>query len=328
MAHGLFKNTMAYVGEQPWHRLGRQVPANVSAAEMISAANLNWQVHKKPAPGARKIKHEPETYDRYLIVREPVGEEKEGVALALVSRGYQPLQNDEAFSFFAPFIENEWAEFHTAGALHQGQRIWVLARFIGDIVISDTDVVQKFLLLSNSHDGSGAVSVRFTPIRVVCQNTLNLAKKGGSGVISVRHTKNIAKHLERAQAEEMKRVIDKVFDDAQQLFGRMALYRMEAKDTDRFLELLFPRTQGQKQKAQEPARWKRVKAILDDEKVTPRNTKGTLWALYNAIACDEDYRPSKAEAPDRRLDRIWFGSGNDLKLKALQTARQQLRIAA
>jgi phage/plasmid-like protein (TIGR03299 family) len=328
MAHGLFQNTMAYVGEQPWHRLGRRVPAHVTAAEMIKAANLDWQVRKKPAPGARKIKDEPVTYDRYLIVRDAVDPGTEGVALAFVSSRYEPLQNEEAFSFFAPFIENKWAQFHTAGALNQGQRIWVLARITGDILIGKTDVIERFLLLSNSHNGSGAVTIRFTPIRVVCQNTLNLAAKGGSGVISVPHTKNIAKHLAKAQAQEMKHIIDHVFDDAQQLFGQMALHRMQAKDTDYFLELLFPRTEGQRKNGKVPARWKRVKAILGDEKVTPPETKETLWAIYNAIVRDEDYRQAKSEAPDSRLDRVWFGRGNELKLRALEAARQQVRLAA
>jgi hypothetical protein len=71
-----------------------------------------------------------------------------------------------------------------------------------------------------------------------------------------------------------------------------------------------------------------VKAILEDEKATPPKTRDTLWALYNAIVRDEDYRKSRAEAPDSRLDRVWFGSGNDLKLRALQAARQQVRLAA
>src|SRR5689334_13686469 len=128
MPHDLFQNSMAYVGEQPWHGLGQRVPPNVGAATMIQAAKLNWQVHKQPAPGARLIDDHQSVYDRYLILRDPVDQEIDKVALALVRKGYQPLQNIEAFEFFAPFIENKWAEFHAAGALHRGERIWVLAR--------------------------------------------------------------------------------------------------------------------------------------------------------------------------------------------------------
>ncbi len=328
MPHALFQKTMAYVGEPPWHGLGTRVPANVSADAMIKAANLNWHVHKFPAPGARLIASNPPIYERNLIVRDPVGRETEPVALALVGSTYEVLQNAEAFSFFEPFVSNKWGEFHTAGALRNGERVWVLAQLRGEIIVGRDDVVQRFILLANSHDGSGAASVRFTPVRVVCQNTLNLAARGKSGVISIRHTKNIALNLARAQAQQLKKIIDKAFADAENLFGAMALRKMGAQNVDHFLQLLFPRSKTQLEKSQEPARWTRVKAILDVEDVTPPKTKDTLWALYNAIVRDEDYREFKEGAPDGRLDRVWFGSGHDLKIKALEAARQHLRTAA
>src|SRR6476646_208313 len=161
MAHALFQDRMAYVGETPWHGLGKKVPATVNASEMICAANLNWSVDKLPAPGARLLDPENEIYERYLIVRQPVGDEAEGMALALVGRGYEPLQNVDAFTFFEPFIDNKWATFETAGALGNGERVWVLARLNGDMIIAADDVVERYLLLSNTHDGSGAVTVRF-----------------------------------------------------------------------------------------------------------------------------------------------------------------------
>jgi phage/plasmid-like protein (TIGR03299 family) len=246
----------------------------------------------------------------------------------MVGSGYEPLQNRDAFSFFTPFIENKWAEFHTAGALRQGERVWVLARVRGDIVVGRDDTIERLLLLSNSHDGSAAVTIRFTPIRVVCQNTLNLAMRGGSSVISIRHTRHVARNLAQARLSKLKRVVEKVFADGESLFGRMALRQMGAKDTNSFLEMLFPRTDLQKRNNAEPERWIRIKQILEDTHLTPPATRRTLWALYNAIVHDEDYRKSNADNPDSRLDRVWFGSGNTLKLKALQAARQQLQHAA
>src|SRR5258708_1658778 len=173
MAHKLFNGRIAFVGDRPWHNLGVRVPASVTAAEMIKAARLSWSVDLLPAPGAHRIKGKPDVYNRYLIMREPVDREKETVALGLVSNRYVPLQNIEAFSFFEPFIHNGWAQFHTAGALGNGERVWVLAKLDGQIVIGKGDAVDRYLLLSNKHGGTGAVSIRFTPIRVVCQNTLN-----------------------------------------------------------------------------------------------------------------------------------------------------------
>lgn len=328
MAHDLFQNRMAYVGEVPWHRLGTPVPATVTAAEMISKANLKWEVQKLPAPGARLVDPARKVHDRYLVIRDAVADEREPVALGMVGKAYEPLQNEKAFAFFEPFIDNRWAQFHTAGALGNGERVWVLAKLQGQMRIDRDDVVDKFLLLANSHDGSSAVTVRFTPIRVVCQNTLNYAMKRSSGVVSVRHTRNIERNLAKAQAAKLKRIVDKVFADAETLFGRMAACEMGAPDTARFLKLLFPRTEAQTRSKQRPERWRRVLEILDDPAVTPPATRGTVWGLYNAVARDEDYRTTREDRADARLRRVWFGKGHDLKMKALKAARRRLAMAA
>ena len=328
MAHNLFRGRMAFVGDVPWHGLGQAVASTVTAREMCRAAELDWEVRKEPAPGARIVDERRGLHDRYLILRDRVGKERDEVALGMVGSGYEPLQNTEAFRFFEPFIEGKYARFHTAGALGNGERIWVLVKLNERIVIGNDDIVDRFLLLSSSHDGRGAVSIRFTPIRVVCQNTLNFAMKGGSGAISVRHTRNIARHLAAAQAEELKPIIEKVFRDAETLFGKMALKTLNAERTEEVLEILFPRTDRQKRDGLEPERWGRIKHILDDGSVTPPKTRNTVWALYNAITRDEDYRKSREASSEARLERVWFGSGHDLKIKALAVCRNQLRRAA
>ncbi len=328
MAHNLFGGRMAFVGEAPWHGLGEAVAETATANEMCRAAGLDWEVTKEPAPGARIVNGKRGTHDRYLIMRNPVGKEQGAVALGMVRSGYEPLQNAEAFKFFEPFIDGNYAQFHTAGALGNGERVWVMIRLKDQLVIGKGDVIDRYLLLSNSHDGSGSVSIRFTPIRVVCQNTLNFAMKGGSGAISVRHTRNITRHLATAQAEEIKRIIEKAFKQAKTLFGRMALKSLTADRTDEILELLFPSTKRQKKHGLEPERWGRIRHILDDADLTPPETKNTLWALYNAITRDEDYRESREASCEARLERVWFGSGHDLKIKALIVCREHLRDAA
>ena len=328
MPHNLFRDRMAFVDHVPWHGHGEAVASTVTATEMCRAAGLNWEVTKQPALGARIVNKQRALHDRYLIMRQSVGHEKDAVALGMVGSGYEPLQKTEAFKFFEPFIEGKYAQFHTAGALGNGERVWVLVKLNDQIVIGDDDIVDRFLLLSNSHGGTGAVSIRFTPIQVVCQNTLNFAMKRGSGAISVRHTRNVARHLATAQATELKQIIEKAFKEAGTLFGNMALKTLTAEHTDSVLEILFPRTVDQKEARLEPKRWRRIKHILDDNTVTLSGTKYTLWALYNAITRDEDYRPSRAVSAEARLERVWFGSGHDLKIKALTVCRNQLFKAA
>jgi len=324
MAHNLFQNTMAYVDETPWHRLGERVHESVTSKEMCRAAGLDWAIRKEPAPGARILNLKKQTYERYLVFRDPVKDEVAPVALGLVGERYELLQNAEAFSFFEPFIESGFASFHTAGALGNGERVWVLAKIKGEMKISAEDIVDRFLLLSNSHDGTGALTIRFTPIRVVCQNTLNIALKRGSGVISIRHTRNLSQNLAKAQQEELKHVIEKVFGEAQAVFCKMAERRLSGAEPTRVLEGIFPR----KDKDKEPDRWVRVRGVLNDENVTPIETKDTLWGLYNAIIRDEDYRQSRESTTEARLSRVWFGSGCDLKLQAFTACREFLEEAA
>jgi phage/plasmid-like protein (TIGR03299 family) len=324
VGHNLFQNRMAFVGQTPWHELGTQVSETVTAKEMCSAAGLDWEVRKKPAPGARELDAKSKAYDRYLVLRDPVKHEPAPVALGLVTGAYEPLQNAEAFAFFEPLIASGLASFHTAGALGNGERVWVLAKLKGQIVVGRDDEVDRYLLLSNTHDGSGAVSVRFTPIRVVCQNTLNIAMKKGSSVISIRHTRSLTHHLAKAQARELMLIIDKVFDDAARIFDAMARRNLSPKETEGLLSSLFPRTR----RGKEPERWGRILAIVDDAEVTPPATKDTLWGVYNAIVRDEDYRASREASAESRLARVWFGSGSDLKLRALALSRDLIEEAA
>jgi phage/plasmid-like protein (TIGR03299 family) len=318
---------MAYVGVTPWHSLGRQVPPHVTAEDMITAAGLNWNVEKVPAPGARMIDEERKLYERYLVMRERLDDEEGPVALGMVRSGFVPLQNEDAFGFFEPFVQNGWASFHTAGMLGHGETVWVLAKLAEQIVIGDDDAIDRFLLLSNRHDGSGAVTIRFTPIRVVCQNTLNLAMDGGKSVLKVRHSKNIAENIAKAEAEQMRRIIDRVFANAATLFGQMAARTLSARDTDEFLAVIFPKTTKQRENGKEPERWTRIKDILADPKITPSKARHTLWDLYNAIVYDEDFRGAR-ETEDSRLERVWFGDGHDLKVNALKAARSFLSTAA
>jgi phage/plasmid-like protein (TIGR03299 family) len=327
MPHNLFKDQMAWVGEAPWHGLGKRVPPNVDAEQMIKAASLDWKVTKQPASGARLDKKRG-IYDRYLLARDPFGDETAPVALGMVKAGYEVLQNVEAFRFFQPFIDKGHARFESAGALGNGERVWVLAKLVESISVTKSDLVERFLLLSSSHDGRGAVSIRFTPIRVVCQNTLNWAMEGGKAAVAVRHTKNISSNLIREQADKLQMLTEKVYADASVLFHRMAARRIDQPTMSRYLNAVFPRTKRQQRAGEIPVRWSRIEYILNDESVTPTDTHGTLWSLYNAVTRDEDYRVTTEASQSARLERVWFGRGERMKLKALAEARQLLAASA
>lgn len=322
MAHNLMQNTMAFVGETPWHGLGKRVDPDATSAEMIKAANLDWQVTKAPATGAlrRKDRHGKEIFDRYFLIRDKRLGETEAPVLGIVSHGYEVLQNDEAFAFFEPLLKAGGARYEAAGALGNGERVWVQVRLKDPFEVVPGDEVERFILLSNSHDGKGALSLRFTPVRVVCQNTLNLATKGGEHVVRVQHSRRMRERLADEQVTMLLTVIGETYKRAAEQFRRLAQEWAAKERKDAFLDTLFPRTKLQRESREVPKRWGVVDQVLADETVTPEATAGTMWGLYNAVTRAEDYRATTETSPSARLDRVWFGRGADLKIKALKTA--------
>jgi len=181
-----------FVGQPAWHNLGVTLPegTRLSVEEGIAAAGLDWEVTLEPLQIAYSQRSETEyigmegkRVPAFATCRQDYKE-----VLGVVGTRYNVLQNIEAFRFFQPFLDANEASLHTAGSLHDGKRVWVLAKLNREsIEVADNDHVDKFLLLSNSHDGSTAVKVGFCPIRVVCANTLAMAHSVGQ-LLSLRHT--------------------------------------------------------------------------------------------------------------------------------------------
>lgn len=204
MAHEV--ESMAYVGELPWHGLGTYVgDQDVSAQDMQRAAGLEWRVEKAPlytADGSN-------VPDLFAITRE--GKPFAGVA---VGRMYEPFQNDDLFGFIEDLRTAGGGDVlcHTAGSLKGGRRVWALARVAGGFSVTHRDGRRDdhatFLLIYNSHDGSSRITVRPTDVRVVCQNTARMALSGPGSSIKVRHTGSIGDRMTEA-AEALGLVMDR-----------------------------------------------------------------------------------------------------------------------
>ena len=314
--------TMAYYGDVPWHKLGTAVPKGVTAEHMIRAAGLDWEVELRPARGAQKINRKDE-FSRYEIVRvrRPKAEETE-VLLGMVSRRYRPLQNIKAFAFFDPIVGDKKAYFETAGALGQGERIWVMAKMPEAMVVVPGDECLKYLLLSNTHSGEGSVIVKFTSVRVVCQNTLMMAMEDGQKAYRVRHSKQMQFKLD--ELADFLAITQEVFLKAEECFRRMAKIQMKENRLENYFEAVFPRSEAQKKKGEKPQRWGFLRKIFESHHdLQLPGVRGTLWGAYNAVTRFEDYKqPRQEEQPEQRLERTWFGGGADIKLRALEKAKE------
>jgi phage/plasmid-like protein (TIGR03299 family) len=313
---------MAYYGEIPWHKLGTPVAKGATAGEMINAAGLDWEVALKPARGATKINKKGE-FSRYEVVRLPrPGRDESEVLLGLVGRRYKPLQNAQAFEFFNPIVAQGHAYFETAGALGEGERVWVMAKVPGEMEIVAGDPCLRYLLLSNSHSGEGAVLVKFTSVRVVCNNTLLMAMKDGQKAYRVRHTRQM--HFRLNELSDFLAMVQHIFMQTECLFRRLARVQMPKHRLTEYFDQVYPRTPAQKKAGTEPDRWGSLDGLLSSQSdLLMPGVRGTLWAAYNAITHLEDYRqPRQEERPSSRLERTWFGTGADTKLKALEAAKR------
>ena len=180
--------TMFYTREKPWHGLGTRVEEAPSSADALRLAGLDWQVVQQPI---------------YTEGKEPISGYKANVrdsdrkVLGVVSERYRITQNEEAFSFTDALL-GQGVRYETAGSLQEGRKVWLLARLPREYIMSG-EHISPYLVFSNTHDGSGAVKVALTPVRVVCNNTLNLALDTAKRSWSMIHTGNIRDKIKEAE---------------------------------------------------------------------------------------------------------------------------------
>lgn len=162
------KAQMAYVGETPWHGLGVKLEEGVNPQEMMQAAGLDWKVKKVDM-------YYGNFSDKKVEGKQALIRESDEQLLDIVGVDWNPVQNIEAFNFFDSFCKAGQMSMHTAGSLFDGKRVWALAKIASDFELFNGDKVEGFLLFSNPHKFGQAVDIRFTPVRVVCNNTLTLS---------------------------------------------------------------------------------------------------------------------------------------------------------
>ena len=160
--------TMAYAGELPWHGLGVEVHNDLTPQQMMQKAGVDWEVH------------EVESYVEFKGDYLPTGQkslirETDGKILTNVGKDWHPCQNETAFEFFNEYVLAGDMEMHTAGSLRGGQYVWALAKVKESFDLFGGDQVDSYMLFSNPHVYGKSIDVRFTPIRVVCNNTLTFA---------------------------------------------------------------------------------------------------------------------------------------------------------
>lgn len=291
--------TMFYVGETPWHGLGEKLESAPTVREAILQSGLDWEVGLKDLF----------TADGQTVPARATIRSTDNSVLGVVGPRYVPLQNKDAFDWFEPFVESGEASLHTAGSLQEGKKIWVLAqinRENSEIVRGDE--VAKFLMLSNSHDGTTAIRVGFTPIRIVCANTLAMAHNASaSKLIRVRHTQSSRVNLDRLR--EIMDTINGQFEATAEQFRFLASRNYNAADVRKYVKTVL----GVERVTDEdlPTRTKntmdKIFELIENDRQSLPGVRGTYWAAYNGV--NEYFNYHQGRNNDNRMNSLWFGPG-------------------
>jgi len=321
MAHNLSekdgKTTMFYVGDKPWHNLGTELNEPATAKEAIQAASLDYEVVKEDIRTQSGIK----ILEKVATVRQDTNQ-----YLNVVGRDYQIIQNVEAFDFFDHVVGQGKAIYHTAGALGKGERVWILAKLPNDIVVANKDNVEKYLLLTNSHDGRTALRMFFTPVRVVCQNTLVMALGNHSeeGVV-IRHTGSIKDKLE--EATRLLGISQKFYSDLEKQFQLLTDRTLNTSELRHYYNLVVygNAVVGREETTKStPIMENRITKMTELFETGKGNNvegvRGTLWVAMNSVTEYVDHFRSHVDTDDSKLKNVWFGAGARLKQRAFDVA--------
>lgn len=296
MAHNISFNEVTQqhaffsVRQPAWHGLGTIVQDYPTSAQAVAFAHLNYEVIK--APIVAKGKNLFDTYpvpDQFATMRTDTN-----AVFGVVGKDYQIVQNADAFAFFDAIVGGgDGILYETAGALGNGERIFITAKLPGYIRVGNgDDVTEKYIFLTTSHDGSGSITAAFTPVRIVCQNTLNAALRTAANVVRIRHTAGAKERLE--QAHRVMGVADTLSLQLGDIFNQWAKVRIEDKQVKELIQLaLCPNRETLsllKKGAQDELStvYKNACAAayayaMEDGTQTMATTKGTLFGAYNAV---------------------------------------------
>ena len=293
-----------------------------NSADAIKLAGLDWTVEQWPVrafnPDDQKI--EAGCPDRVANVRTDTR-----AVLGIVSRGYTVFQNRDSFDFMDAIVGEKLAMYETAGSLQNGKRVWMLARLPKEFRAAGDDIIRPYVLLTNGHDGSHGLRMIATTIRVVCQNTLNLAMRNsfGSDGLSIGHWSNLEQRV--TEARRKLGIISDRFDLFNDELRQLVAIKLSGKKLDGYFDKLLPKAETEFGKKTRDAVLVKFHENLQNERNAMRVIKGTAWAAYNAVSEFADHQrrfigKTQDQKDSNQLNSIWFGASNKMKQEAYSLA--------
>ncbi len=304
--------TMAYAGQVPWHGIGSQLAPGQSIEVWRERAGMNWSLEEA------EVRFAAAAEDQYPVRAFPgqkvLYRSDTKRPLAVVSKRYQVVQPREILEFYRDLTRHSGFELETAGVLRGGRKFWALARTGQGVALKGQDQVNGYLLLATACDGTLATTAQFTSVRVVCNNTLQIAVGDRTGAIKVPHRSAF-------DADRVKSQLGIAVEGWHGFVERMRILcetPVNPDSVDWVLRnlLTYPAAQNGKAVVNEQAVAK-VRALYDGQGrgASLKTSKGTAFGLLNSITEFVDHH-RRAQSTENRLDAAWFGQGALLKQKA------------
>lgn len=302
-------------GEKAWHGLGQVLEGKLTAAEAIEKANLGYEVIKTSLHAKSEGDVFPAFEKSFATLRTD-----NNAPLGIVGESYEVVQNKDAFGFFDAIIDAEEAIFETAGVLGKGERIFVTAKLPEDYLVGG-EACNKYIILTNSHDGKSSVIAGFTSIRIVCNNTLQAALKNLENRVYIQHKIGAQDRLK--EAYRVMNIASKYMNQVSEVFNEMTKVKVSDDVLLKYIEDVM-----RAEKSLEPQKFStnlknKVNEIFNFCKTHPTQTteaaNGTLWGAYNSISGYYNYNKKYKNAEVKFKSQL-FGLAETKISKAFRLA--------
>lgn len=298
---------MAYVGEKPWHGLGVEVSNDLTPGQIMAKAGLDWTVEKQDLQtvAGTRIK------GKQALVRS-----SDGSVLDVVGSDWNPVQNLDAFEFFSEFVMAGDMEMNTAGSLKEGRNVFALAKIKESFDILGEDRVDSYLLFSNPHQYGKAIDVRFTPIRVVCNNTLTFSLNSSSkNFVKVGHRSTFDANI----VKEQMGLASEKFAKYKEMAEFLSTRRFSVESLLQYYNEVFPHREQRKiESAEDLSRPARQAFEVIETQPGAQYGEGTWWQAFNSVTFMTDHLQGRSA--ETRLQSQWFGGNQARKIKAAEKA--------
>lgn len=289
------KHSFMSVKDKAWHNLGQIVTDYPNSKDALIFAGLNYNVEKRKIyTHDGDLAKEPDFLIRDIEIPnyQATIRTDTNQVLGVVGKDYEIVQNIDAFSFFDSIVGGDGIQYETAGALGNGERIFITAKLPSYIKVGKDDLIEQYLFLTTSHDGYGSITAAFTPIRIVCNNTLNAALRNHSNAIKIRHTANAKERL--AAAHQVMGISNQLSDQLDGIFNHWAKVKITDDEVKKLIQLALAPNKETIQNLKSGNRDdlsayfesmcnSAYEYAMVNESQQLETTKGTLFGAYNSV---------------------------------------------